>query len=424
MSIRETLASDKPLEGWSAEWLKWSVGLVSQRATEDECSELPYISNENIASWTGRLLNAPQPEEAVGARRFKAGDVLFNKLRPYLAKVHLAGFDGVSSGELLCLRPSERVSSRYLFYYLSSYRLIEQVNAVTFGAKMPRADWGIVGHQPFPMPERAQQERIADFLDERTAQIDDLIAKKESLLVLLAEKRQALITRAVTKGLNPNAPMKPSGIDWLGDIPRHWEVTRLDRLVDPKRPIRYGIVLPGPHYEGGVPIIKGGDVRPERLDPETLCRTDPAIDEVYRRSRLRPGDLVYSIRGSFGDVELVPDGLSGANLTQDAARIAPLDDIDRGWLLLYLKSVAMRQQMAAGAIGATIKGVNIRDLRRALVVLPSLLEQHSIAAQIGSMVQRVEQIECKVRASIDGLKEYRAALITAAVSGQLEVPGG
>src|SRR5205823_6269957 len=123
------------------------------------------------------------------SRRFHRDDVLFNKLRPYLAKVYHADFDGLSSGELLCLRPSSAVSPRYLFYVVSSKGFVDAVDAETFGSKMPRADWEIVGHQPLPLPPLDIQRRVVAFLDEKAAQIDALIAKKLALLESLAEKR-------------------------------------------------------------------------------------------------------------------------------------------------------------------------------------------------------------------------------------------
>lgn len=274
------------------------------------------------------------------------------------------------------------------------------------------------------LPPLETQRRIARFLDEKTARIDALIEKKRMLLDLLAEKRQALITRAVTKGLDPTAPMKPSGIDWLGDIPAHWEVKRLDRLTEPRRPIRYGIVLPGPHVEDGVPIIKGGDVRPDRLNLNSLSRITPEIDAAHSRSRLKAGDIVYSIRGSFGDVELLPEELNGINLTQDAARISPLPDIDRGWLLYTLKSDAVRLQLAAGAIGATIQGINIRDLRRAIIPLPKSGEQDKIRRCIQERVSDLDKQRRLVQKSCETLIEYRAALIASAVTGKLEKLNG
>ena len=250
--------------------------------------------------------------------------------------------------------------------------------------------------------------------------IDGLIEKKQELLDRLAEKRQALITRAVTKGLDADAPMKPSGSDWFGDIPVHWGIQRLDRLTEPGRPIRYGIVLPGPHVDNGVPIIKGGDVRPDRLKLHSLSRTTHEIDAAHSKSRLRTGDIVYSIRGSFGDVELLPPELDGINLTQDAARIAPNKEVDREWLLLTLKSDAVLVQLAAGAIGATIKGINIRDLRRAILPLPPRAEQVTLRSWLSSKVTEIDRLSDSVLKSSILLKEYRTALVTAAVTGQFE----
>lgn len=119
---------------WHNDWLKWAVALSTDRPTEQDVERLPYISNEDIESWTGKLLNPdPKPAEAE-SRLFLKDDILFNKLRPYLAKVYHARFDGLSSGELLCLRPSAKVFPRYLFYLVSSKGFVNAVNAETFGS--------------------------------------------------------------------------------------------------------------------------------------------------------------------------------------------------------------------------------------------------------------------------------------------------
>ena len=260
--------------GWRNDWLKWSVRLSTSRPTEDQSAELPYISNEDIASWTGKLLKDEfQPSESDG-RLFRRGDVLFNKLRPYLAKVLHAEFDGVSSGELLCLRASDMIVSKYLFYVAASKGFVETVDSATFGSKMPRADWETVGHQPLPLPPLESQRRIAQFLDDKTARIDALIEKKRALLDRLAEKRQALITHAVTKGLDPKAPMKDSGIDWLGRIPAHWKVKRLRyvvRLVSGSTPT----TTVAEYWDGDIPWIWPKDRR-ERQSAASQCAAAPA----------------------------------------------------------------------------------------------------------------------------------------------------
>ena len=270
-------------------------------------------------------------------------------------------------------------------------------------------------------PPLAEQSAIATFLDRETAKIDSLISKKEHLIELLQEKRAALIGRIVTKGLDPEVPTKDSGIEWLGEIPVHWDVKRLEHLTPSNRRIMYGIVLPGPHVEDGIPIVKGGDVSPERLRLDGLSRTSKEIERRYAKSRLHTGDLVYAIRGSIGDVAMVPDELECANLTQDAARVAYGGDSYGLWLLYLLKSRAVLAQMEAGALGATIRGINIRDLKRAVIPVPPRTEQHVIADYLHDESVRTDTLIARVNEAIDRFKELRAALISAAVTGKIDV---
>ena len=271
------------------------------------------------------------------------------------------------------------------------------------------------------VPDIPEQRAIAAFLDWETARIDGLVAKKERLIELLQEQRTALITRAVTKGLDPNVPMKDSGVEWLGAIPAHWEVKRLWHLTPSNRRIMYGIVLPGPNVDDGVPIVKGGDVSSDRLRLDRLNRTTREIESGYARSRLQGGDLVYAIRGSIGEVAIVPDEIEGANLTQDAARIAYTAATHGPWLLHALKSTAVFAQLEAGALGATIRGINIRDLKRATIVVPPLAEQRAIAAFLDRETARIDTLVAKVRDAVEHLKELRTALISAAVTGKIDV---
>jgi type I restriction enzyme S subunit len=269
-----------------------------------------------------------------------------------------------------------------------------------------------------PLP---QQRAIAAFLDRETARVDGLVAKKERLIELLQEKRAALITRAVAKGLDPSAPVKDSGVEWLGCIPAHWGVKRLWHVTPSDRRIMYGIVLPGPNVEDGIPIVKGGDVAADRLRLELLNRTSREIESGYARSRLRGGDLVFAIRGSIGEVAMIPDELEGANLTQDAARVAYTPNVHGTWLLYALKSVAVFAQLEAGALGATIRGINIRDLKRASLPIPPRQEQEAIAAFLDRETARTDDLIAKVREAIERLKELRTTLISAAVTGKIDV---
>jgi type I restriction enzyme S subunit len=276
---------------------------------------------------------------------------------------------------------------------------------------------------PVPLPPLHVQNRIVTHLNCETARVDALIEKKERLITLLEEKRAAMINRAVTKGLDLSAPMKDSGIPWLGEIPANWEVKRLLHLTPTDRPVMYGIVLPGPNVEDGVPVVKGGDVAPGRLRLVLLNRTTREIESGYVRSRLKAGDIVYAIRGSIGSVELVPEELCGANLTQDAARVSPKPDVDGCWLLYALRAQCAFGQVDASAMGATIRGVNIRDLKRVILAVPPLKEQSEIASYLSRAISTLDEIIFKTREQIAKFQEYRTALISAAVTGKIDVRG-
>lgn len=213
---------------------------------------------------------------------------------------------------------------------------------------------------------------------------------------------------------------KDSGLEWLGEIPAHWEVKRLWHLTPSHRRIMYGIVLPGPNVSDGVPIVKGGDVSPERLRIDLLNRTTREIESGYARSRLRGGDLVYAIRGSIGEVAIVPEELEGANLTQDAARVAYTSATHGPWLAHALKSATVFAHLEVGALGATIRGINIRDLKRAPLVVPPRAEQCAIAVFLDRETARIDELVAKKERLIGLLKEKRTALITGAVTKGLD----
>lgn len=382
-------------EGWASNWLKWSVDLSAKRPTEEEQDALPYISNDDIESWTGKLLvEEPKPTEA-DSRTFQENDVLFNKLRPYLAKVYHATFDGVSSGELLCFRPSHGVEPRFLFYVLVCKGFIDTINSETFGAKMPRADWEIVGHQPLPLPPLETQQRIVRFLDEKTARIDGLIGKKRAVLDRLAEKRQALIIRAVTKGLNPDAAMKPCGIRWLGKVPSHWDVLPLNRIVR----MQAGDYISASDIEtDGKNLVFGGNgVRGFAEDFNTM---GPVVLVG------RQGAHCGNVQVAHGEVWV----------SEHALRCFPEKDLVVQWLAYALEAMDLNQY----SVSAAQPGLSVDNLKHLRIAFPPHDEQHSIADLLDARCGQFNEIVKETQESLSLFEEYRSALITAAVTGRLE----
>ncbi|PRG90615.1 restriction endonuclease subunit S [Burkholderia gladioli] len=361
------------------------------------------------------LKDSPQPAESDG-RKFQTNDVLFNKLRPYLAKVYHAEFDGVSSGELLCLRPSTEVLPRFLFYVLASKGFIDTIDAETFGSKMPRADWEIVGHQPLPLPRVEVQCRIFRFLDEKTAQIDGLIEKKLVLLERLAEKRQALISRVVTKGLNPDAPMKPSGIDWLGDVPRHWDVLPLRRVLSSST---YGISA-SLEPTGEFAVLRMGNL----VDGEIELSDLRFLDEVDQNLLLKAGDVVFNRTNSLdlvgkasifrGDVEFPVSLASYLVRFRFTERYLPEY---ANFVMGTEGLLRLARTLALPSIGQA----NLNPSRYAQIEfpIPPVPEQARIVRYLAEQTGKLRRVSERIDHSLRQLTEYRAALITAAVTGQI-----
>ncbi len=183
--------------GWPTKRLKYCVRLCNEKL-DGQAAELPYTGLEHIESWTGRRIIPSEGTEADGeVNTFRPGDVLFGKLRPYLAKVYRAREDGVCTGELLVLRPIQ-FEQGFLFYIMLSREFVSVVDSSTYGAKMPRASWDFIGSLPVPVPSADEQRAIAAFLDRETARIDALVEKIKTSINLLREYRTALISAAVT----------------------------------------------------------------------------------------------------------------------------------------------------------------------------------------------------------------------------------
>ena len=336
---------------------------------------------------------------------------------PYRPVAFLSSGPVWPNNHIHVLRPRCQTLARYITYCLNATSYIYYVDGSTRD-KLTQSGMNSI---PLPWPPEREALLITDFLDRETAKIDALVAEQENLIALLKEKRQAVISHAVTKGLDPTVPMKDSGIEWLGEVPAHWNIAPLMHLTDPARPIMYGIVLPGPNVDVGIPIVKGGDVKDHRLKLELLNRTTPEIEAPFARARLKPLDIVYSIRGTIGDAEVVPIELQGANITQDVARISPARNIETKWLLHVMKSKPVFVQLEQRSLGAAVRGINIFELKRARIPVPPLSERAEIADFLDTETTKLDDLTTEAQHTIDLLKERRSALISAAVTGKIDV---
>jgi type I restriction enzyme S subunit len=273
-----------------------------------------------------------------------------------------------------------------------------------------------------PIPSPYEQQAITNFLDLETAKIDGLIEEQRRLVELLKEKRQAVISHAVTKGLNPNAPMKPSGIEWLGDIPEHWEVKRLKTVSI--------FITSGPRgwsdriSESGELFIQSGDLNDSLgIDFNNSKRVIVGNDAETFRTRLLDGDIVVCVTGAkTGNVAFCSIVPGVAYINQHLCLVRPNDQILTEFLGIHLKSDLGRTYFDVSQYGLK-QGLSLEDIKEAPVIVPDLNEQRQIIAHIKSVTNEFEILISEAEKSITLLQERRTALISAAVTGKIDVRG-
>lgn len=271
---------------------------------------------------------------------------------------------------------------------------------------------------PLMCPPLPTQRAIADFLDRKTATIDALIDKKERLIALLAEKRAALIHRAVTKGLDPDVEMKDSGVEWIGEIPKHWQTKKVSRFTALFRGRFSHRPRNDPRLYGGpFPFLQTGSIARSGKYIDTYEQT---LNELGRATSTEfpRGTLVMAIAANVADVAVTkfpacfPDSVVGFRPNKETS-------VD----YLYVLFTAMRKELVESATENTQKNLNIELVGALHAPVPPLNEQKSILDRLESEAGNTADITRHLRGQIGKLREYRQALITAAVTGQLDIPG-
>jgi type I restriction enzyme S subunit len=403
-------------EHWDVRRLKTVVDHINEQTTTKTDEDL-YIALEHVESWTGRLLPPSGEAHFDGqVKRFQAGDVLFGKLRPYLAKVVRPKQSGVCVGEFLVLRARAAVAPFYLEVVLRSAPAIDFVNSSTYGAKMPRADWAFVGAMLFPVPPLPEQTAIVRLLDYMDRRIRRSIRAKQKLIKLLEEYRQALIHQAVTGKIDvrtgkPYPAYKDSGVPWLGKVPEHWEVRRLKTAVDHVNQQTTtktdedlyialehveswtGRLLPPSgeaHFDGQVKRFQAGDVLFGKLRP-------------YLAKVVRPEQNGVCV-GEF----LVLRAMT---------ILSPL------YLEVVLRSAPAIDFMNSSTYGAKMPRVEWTFVGAMLFPVPPLPEQTAIVEYLDAQTAKLDTAIAAARREIELLREYRERLIADVVTGKVDVRG-
>ncbi len=322
------------------------------------------------------------------------------------------------NSSLAVVRVGEELDAVFLNYFFKSGPMQSFIAQVKDGMGVPHLFQADIRKFDVPVPERSVQRVIAGFLDRKTAAIDALIAKKERLIELLQEKRQALITQAVTKGLDPKVQMKDSGVEWIGSVPTHWEVLPLLRVTRIVRGRFSHRPRNDPRFYGGRhPFIQTGDVANagRRITgyTQTLNELGFSVSKQFPK-----GTLAMVITGAkTGEVAILdfdacfPDSVVGFVPGRDRVTTE----------YLYYLFGALRPAFDAVSVVSTQENLNVERIGAQLAALPPLQEQHDIVRKLDVALADSATLCGAIKSQLDKLREYRQALITAAVTGKLDL---
>lgn len=396
---------------WNPCRFKNFISLINTPSKDDN-----KIGLENIESGTGHFKETDSEFEGNGVQ-FVEDDIVYGKLRPYLRKVWLATNKGNAVGDFFVFRANKSNPS-YIHWLMLSDGFTSEANGSTYGAKMPRVSSDFILSMRYVLPPFPEQQVIASFLDAKTKPIDDIIAKREKQIELLEEMKSAIISLAVTKGLNPEAKMKDSGIEWIGEVPEHWEVADLKRyakISTGKTPStkkdeyfeNEEIVwfTPGDFPDGS--IILNDSSR--KIDKRAIKASEAFL---YPKNSV----FLVGIGGTLGKIGIFEEE---ASCNQQINVIVCKSDVLKKYVAYYLYS--KKELLKVYSNAATLPILNQDKTGYIKIALPPLSEQQDIAFYLDTETSKIDTRIAKRRKQIELLQEYKQALITAAVTGKIDV---
>lgn len=369
---------------------------------------------------------------AEGYTYVRDGDVAFAKITPCFENGKGAVMRGLQNGigfgttELIVVRPElQRLSPSFLHYLFTSTLFRQAGESMMYGAGgQKRVPDSFARDAVIPLPSLKEQRVISGFLDREAAKIDALVAEQERLITLLKEKRQAVISHAVTKGLNPGAPMKESGVESLPGVPAHWSLLSLRRFLvfvtSGSRGWADNYADEGALFLRIANLSRGGIF----LDLADTQRVRVSEGTEGARTRVSEGDVLFSITAFLGSVAVVPASLEEAYVSQHIALVRiRREELDPKWLGYVALSVVGQSWFEQRSYGGTKIQLSLDDIRDLPVPVPPIEEQLRITKHIEQQLSHFDALEADSKRMIGVLRERRSALITAAVTGQIDVRG-
>lgn len=399
--------------------------LFSQR-NQTGFSELPILE---VSLKTGVRVrdfeNSKRKQVMADPEKYKRaakGDIAYNMMRMWQGAVGVAPVDGLVSPAYMVARPYSETETRYYSYLFRAEAYMAEVDKYSHGIVKDRNRlyWDEFKQMPSPFPPTEEQKTIVDFLEAHGRMLRRLVRAKRRLIELLNEQKQVIIHQAVTRGLDPNVRLKPSGFEWLGNIPEHWEVRRAkdlcSRIVDCKN--RTPLVV----ETGDYIVVRTSNVRKGKLDLSLPTPTDEAnYKEWTRRGAPQEGDIFFTREAPVGEACLVPanDNLCMGQrmmyFRPDPTLMLP------GFLLASIYGPLIRGYVQVTCNGSTVDHMRLGQVYAMPLLWCPLSEQTKIVSHIDGQSQRLDSAVANAECEIDLLLEYRTRLISDVVTGKLDV---
>lgn len=373
-----------------------------------------------------------------GYTYFENEDILIAKVTPcFENKNMVVAHDlhngiGFGSSEIYVLRCNDIINNDFLFYRLQEDNFMSIAEGAMTGAGgLKRVPSELLNNFKFGLPGKKEQSIIVNFLKHETAKIDNLIEKQQQLIELLKEKRQAVISHAVTKGLNPDVPMKDSGVEWLGEVPEHWGVTTLRNLIRNQDVLiqdgNHGELHPvaAEYVDEGIPFLMANNIRDSKVDLVECKRISKSRADKLRIGFAKAGDMLLTHKGTVGEVASIPDYIPEPYwmLTPQVTYYRwNKNKYDSKFCAYLFQSKCVQIQLEIiGSKQSTRSYVGLIAQGELIVVSPPLAEQQIIRNRLDIRTSRLEKMLTLAEKNIDLMLERRTALISAAVTGKIDV---
>lgn len=413
---------------WDSNKLKFfadiSTGTTPSTANEEYWNEAtenwytPADFNEGDIHLNGssRKVSAMAFEKSA-CKVFKKNVVLVVGIGATLGKIGFSRVECSANQQINAIEFYDNVYPLFGAYYLSSLK--EVMKSLASAATLAIMNQSVTGSIPFVCPTLVEQKNIAAFLDNKVGQIDTTIAEKEQMLEDLKAYRSAIVSEAVTKGLDKNVEMKDSGVEWIGMIPKHWVTKRLKFVSDN---------FDGTHYspetkENGKPYVTAADIRGKGIDyASTKKISQKDYDRLVEQGcKIENNDVLLVKDGATtGRVGLMIDSEECVALSS-VAMLRPKEGIYPLFLMYCMMSNAMQTQITNSMAGSAMPRITLTKLNEFVVCVPHLDEQRKIAAFVDGKIEKIDRTIDEINIQIDALKSYKTTLITEAVTGKIDL---